>query len=73
VGIVCLYDTESYAGSSVATGRATHARQVEGDDRDRKGYPVTPGWGLGMRLITPTHKNKLLWNLHKEARDYQWL
>ena len=41
-----------------ATGRASHARQVKGDDPDKKGYPGPPGWGLGMRLTTsPGKKN----------------
>jgi hypothetical protein len=35
-----------------ATGRASHARQVKGDDSDEKGYPGPPGWGLDMRLTT---------------------
>ena len=30
-----------------ATGRASHDRQVKGDDPDKKGYPGPPGWGLG--------------------------
>ena len=30
-----------------ATGRASHARQVKGDDPDKKGYPGPPGWGGG--------------------------
>ena len=29
-----------------ATGRASHARQVKGDDPDKKGYPGLPGWGV---------------------------
>jgi hypothetical protein len=29
-----------------ATGRASHTRQVKGDDPDEKGYAGTPGWGL---------------------------
>jgi len=29
-----------------ATGRASHARQVKGDDPDKKGYPGPPGGGL---------------------------
>jgi hypothetical protein len=39
-----------------ATGRASHARQVKGDDPDKKGYHGPPGWGLGVRLTTPTRK-----------------
>jgi hypothetical protein len=39
-----------------ATGRASHARQVKGDDPDKKGYPGPPGWGLGERLTTPPRK-----------------
>ena len=35
-----------------ATGRVSHARQVKGDDLDKKGYPGPPGWGLGVRLTT---------------------
>jgi hypothetical protein len=34
VGLVWSNDPESYAGGSVATGRITHAGQVEGDDPD---------------------------------------
>jgi hypothetical protein len=34
VGPACLEDPESYAGSSVATGRVSHARQVKGDRPD---------------------------------------
>jgi hypothetical protein len=42
-----------------ATGRASHARQVKGDDSDKKGYPDPPGWGFGVRLTTP-HSKKLI-------------
>jgi hypothetical protein len=39
-----------------ATGRASHAREVKGDDPDKKGYPGPPGWGFGVGLTTPPHK-----------------
>jgi hypothetical protein len=44
---------ESYAGDSVATGRASHAGQVKGDDPDEKGYPSPPGCGLGHGADNP--------------------
>jgi len=43
-----------------ATGRASHARQVKGDDPNKKGYPGPPGWGLGMRLTSPCKKKNIL-------------
>ena len=51
-----------------ATGRATHAGQVEGDGPDKRGYPGPPGWGLGVRLTTSHHKKKLLRNLKRRPR-----
>jgi hypothetical protein len=42
-----------------ATGRASHARQVKGDEPDKKGYPGPPGWAFGMGLTTP-HSKKLI-------------
>jgi hypothetical protein len=41
-----------------ATGRASHAIQVKGDDPEQKGYPGPPGWRFGMGL-TPPHSKKL--------------
>jgi len=41
-----------------ATSRASHARQVKGDDPDKKGYPGPPGWGLGAGLTTLPCKNQ---------------
>jgi hypothetical protein len=37
------YDSEGYAGGSVAIGRVSHARQVKGDDPDKKENPGPPG------------------------------
>jgi len=56
VGFVQSHDPENYAGGSVCTGRASHARQVKGDDPVKKGYPGPPGWGFGMGLTTPPSK-----------------
>jgi hypothetical protein len=39
------YDSERYAGGSVAAGRVSHAGQVKGDDPDKKEYPDPSGWG----------------------------
>ena len=41
-----------------ATSRASHARQVKGDDSDEMGYPDPPGWGLGAGLTTLSCKNQ---------------
>jgi len=39
-----------------ATGRAFPAKQVKGDDPDKKGYLGTRVWGLGVSLTTPPRK-----------------
>jgi hypothetical protein len=56
VGLAWSSDTESYGGSSIATGKAFRARQVTSDDPDEKGYPDLAGWRLIMRLATTPHK-----------------
>ena len=45
VGLVRSHDPESYAGSSLAIDRVSHARQVKGDDPGEKEYPGPSGWG----------------------------
>ena len=50
-----------------ATGSAFNARQVKGDDPDKKGYPGPTGWGLCVRLTTPSLKKILLRNLKKNS------
>jgi hypothetical protein len=49
-------DPESYAGSSVVTGRASHAGQVVSDGPDENGYSGPPGWGLGVGLTSPSKR-----------------
>jgi len=51
-----------------ATGMASHARQVRGDDPDKKGYPGPPGWGLGVRLTTSHCKKKIVTKPQAEAK-----
>jgi hypothetical protein len=58
VGLAWSNDPEIYAGRRITTGRASQARQVKGDGPDKRGYPVPPGWGLG--LTTPSHKKYFL-------------
>jgi hypothetical protein len=50
-----------------ATGRASHARQVKGDDPDKKGYPGPPGWGFGLGLTTP-HSKKLVTKVEQRKK-----
>jgi hypothetical protein len=40
------------------------ARQVKGDDPDKKGCPGPSGWGFGVGLTTP-HSKKLVTKVEK--------
>jgi len=53
VGPAWSNDPESYAAGSVATGRASHARKVRGDDSDL----ALQVWDWVWVLTTPPHKN----------------
>jgi hypothetical protein len=53
-----------------APGRAFHARQVNGDDPDKKGHPGPPCWGFGVGLTTLHSKNLLL---RKSSQGTSWL
>jgi len=62
----CNYP-ESYAGGSVATGRATLAGQVKGEHPDKERYTGPPGWGLGRwaSTLSPEKKTHMLINLDR--------
>jgi len=50
VGPVWSNDPVNYASSGISTDWASPAREVEGDDPQRKGYPAPPGWELGHEI-----------------------
>jgi hypothetical protein len=52
-----------------ATGRATHAGQVEGDGPDKRRYPAPLGWGLGVRLTTSPRKKITLTKPYNKPRN----
>jgi hypothetical protein len=51
-----------------ATGRASHARQVKGDNPDKKGYPGPPGWGFGVGLTTPHSKKNVCYESRTKGK-----
>jgi hypothetical protein len=51
-----------------ATGRASHARQVKGDDPDKKGYPGPPGWGFGVELTTAYTKELIVTKVEQRRK-----
>jgi hypothetical protein len=55
VWLVWSNGPESYADGGVATGRASHAGQVKGDDPDKNGYigPPAGGWDVGLTNSRP--------------------
>jgi hypothetical protein len=69
VGLVWSYDPKSYA-LVCATGKASHARQVKGDDPNKKGYPDPLGWGLGVRLTIPPRKKNIVTKPQEEAKAH---
>ena len=61
-------DPETYGGGSIATGRASHARHVQGDDPDKKGYPGPPCWGFGVGLTTPPSKKLIVTKVEQRLK-----
>jgi hypothetical protein len=68
-GLAWSEDPESYAGSSVATGRVSHAGQVKGDDPDKKGYIGPPGWWLGVGMSIPSRKTWFCFETSTEVSE----
>jgi hypothetical protein len=60
VGLAWSNDPESYAAGSVASGSASHARQVKDENSDRKGYPGLPDLLSDVGLTTARSVEKLL-------------
>jgi len=50
------------------TGRASHARQVKGDDPDKKGYLDPPGWGFDMGLTTPNSRKLIVTRVEQREK-----
>ena len=65
VGLAWSNDPESCAGGSEAIDMVLRARQVKGDDPDKKGYPGPPGWVLCVRLIISPRKLMFVEKLQK--------
>jgi hypothetical protein len=55
-----------------ATGRAPHARQVKGDDPDKKGYPGPAGWVFGVGRTIP-HSKKLIVTKVEKRKKTGWI
>jgi hypothetical protein len=51
-----------------ATGRASNARQVKGDDPDKKKYPGPPGWGFDVGLTTPHSKELIITKVEQRKK-----
>jgi hypothetical protein len=51
-----------------ATVRASHARQVKGDDPHKKEYPGPPGWGFGVGLTTPRSKKLIVTKVEQREK-----
>ena len=51
-----------------ATGGASQAREVKGDDPDKKGYSGPPGWGFGVGLTTPDSKKLIVTKVEQRKK-----
>jgi hypothetical protein len=51
--LACISELESYASSSLAAGRTTHAGQVSNDLSEKYRFPGPPGWKLRHEAENP--------------------
>jgi hypothetical protein len=65
VELVWSNDAESYAGGSVAIGRASYARQYKGDDLSTKGIPWSSRLRVGREANNPTPSKYLIRYFYK--------
>jgi hypothetical protein len=65
MGLAWSNNPESYVSASVATGRASHARQIKGDGPDRKGYLGPLSWRMSVALTSSPRKTHLLLNFNQ--------
>jgi hypothetical protein len=47
-----------------------YARQVKGDDPDKKGYPGSPGWGFDVGLTIPHSKKLIVTKVEQRKKLY---
>jgi len=57
---LCSDDPHSCSSGNIATGGASHARQVKIDDPDKERYHDSPGWGLGLEANSLILAKKIL-------------
>ena len=59
-GVECPNDLRDYHRGSVASRRATHARQARSEESDEEGYQALQIWRLGVGFRTPSCKNHIV-------------
>jgi len=63
----CSSVFESYAGSSLAAGRATYVRQILNERPGKERHLGPLYWGLGMRLTSSCLKNSTVLQLQQQG------
>jgi hypothetical protein len=69
VVFVWSHSSEIYAGGSVAAGRASHAREVKGDDPDKKRHTGLPRCEFGVGLQPHPIESMFCWEASKIEED----